>query len=350
MAEQKTEQPTQSRLQKTRKEGRFPVSRDFIAALQLATVFIVFLSYIGDLWRGSSVFTSFLFRQAFSSNPLTAERLVQIYNRLIFPGMLSLIRVGGVIVLLVLLIQLGSTGFGLAAGQLAPDVKRLNFFSRAKQLPMENLTSTLRATLLIPAIAYVLLVTLRGEESEISNLAAGGLMAGITHAGSLVRQLLWQLTTILVILGLVDLFRQRHKFRSQLKMTKQEIRDEMKETEGNPQMKIRIRRLQRDAARRSMMKAVPKATAIVVNPTHYAVALRYEMDSRSVPAVVAKGKNFLAQLIRERATAYDIPIIENKPLAQALYHSVDVGQEIPPNLYRAVAEVLAHIYRTLNRR
>jgi flagellar biosynthetic protein FlhB len=133
-------------------------------------------------------------------------------------------------------------------------------------------------------------------------------------------------------------------------MTKQEVRDEVKETEGNPQMKVRIRRLQRDAARRSMMKAVPKATAIVVNPTHYAVALRYEMDSRSVPAVVAKGKNFLAQLIRERATAYDIPIIENKPLAQALYHSVDVGQEIPPNLYRAVAEVLAHIYRTLNRR
>ena len=175
-------------------------------------------------------------------------------------------------------------------------------------------------------------------------------MAGITHAGSLVKQLLWQLTIILVVMGMIDLFRQRHKFRSDLKMTKQEVRDEVKETEGNPQMKVRIRRLQRDAARRSMMKAVPKATAIVVNPTHYAVALRYEMDSGSVPAVVAKGKNFLAQLIRERATAYDIPIIENKPLAQALYHSVDVGQEIPPNLYRAVAEVLAHIYRTLNRR
>ncbi|HXR77942.1 MAG TPA: EscU/YscU/HrcU family type III secretion system export apparatus switch protein [Bryobacteraceae bacterium] len=350
MAEQKTEQPTQGRLQKTRKEGRFPVSRDFIAALQLATVFIVFLSYIEDLWRGSTVFISFLFRQAFSSNPLTAGRLVQIYDQLIFPGMLNLLRVGGMIVLLVLLIQLSSNGFGLAVKQLAPDVKRLNFFSRAKQLPMENLTSTVRAALLIPAIAYVLLIALRGEESEISNLAAGGLMAGIAHAGSLVKQLLWQLTTILVVLGLVDLFRQRHKFRSDLKMTKQEVRDEMKETEGNPQMKVRIRRLQREAARRSMMKAVPKATAIVVNPTHYAVALRYEMDSRSVPAVVAKGKNFLAQLIRERATAYDIPVIENKPLAQALYHSVDVGQEIPPNLYRAVAEVLAHIYRTLNRR
>lgn len=350
MADQKTEQPTQSRLQKTKKEGRFPVSRDFIAALQLAAVFLIFLSYAKDLWHGSLVFTSFLFRQAFSSNTLTAERLVQIYNRLIFPEMLNLLRAGGVIIVLVLLIQLGSNGFGLAAKQLAPDIKRLNFFSRAKQLPMENLTSTVRAALLIPAITYVLLVALRGEESDLSNLAAGGLMAGVNHAASLIKQLLWQLTTIVVVLGFVDFFRQRHKFRSQLKMTKQEVRDEMKGTEGNPQMKVRIRRLQRDAARRSMMKAVPKATAIVVNPTHYAVALRYEMDSRSVPAVVAKGKNFLAQLIRERATAHDIPIIENKPLAQALYHSVDVGQEIPPNLYRAVAEVLAHIYRTLNRR
>jgi flagellar biosynthetic protein FlhB len=133
-------------------------------------------------------------------------------------------------------------------------------------------------------------------------------------------------------------------------MTKQEVKDELKETEGNLQMKLRIRRLQRDAARRSMLKAVPKATAVIVNPTHYAIALQYEMSSKAVPSVVAKGKNYLAQAIRKRAAEHDIPIIENKPLAEALYQSVDVGQEIPPHLYRAVAEVLAYIYRTLSRR
>src|SRR6185437_10716729 len=141
---------------------------------------------------------------------------------------------------------------------------------------------------------------------------------------------------------------QRHKFRSDLKMTKQEVRDEVKETEGNPQMKVRIRRLQRDAARRSMMKAVPKATAIIVNPTHYSVAILYEVDAMAAPRVVAKGKNYLALRIRHIAMEHQVPIIENQPLAQALYKSVDVGQEIPAHLYKAVAEILAYIFRLMN--
>ena len=154
----------------------------------------------------------------------------------------------------------------------------------------------------------------------------------------------------LFAVGLLDFARQRQRFQAELRMTKQEVRDELKETEGNPQLKLRIRRLQREAARRSMLKAIPKATAVVVNPTHYAIALHYEMDSKAVPQVVAKGKNYLAQVIREKAVEHDIPIIENKPLAQALYDAAEVGQEIPPHLYRAVAEVLAYIYRTLSRR
>jgi flagellar biosynthesis protein FlhB len=158
-----------------------------------------------------------------------------------------------------------------------------------------------------------------------------------------------QIAVVLAVLGVVDLFRERAKYTKQLRMTKQEVKDEMKEVEGNIQSKIRIRRLQRDAARRNMIKAIPTATTVIVNPTHYAIALKYEMGSRSVPVLVAKGKNYLAQRIREKAVEHQIPIIENKPLAQALYQTIDVGQEIPPTLYRAVAEVLAQIYRILNR-
>ena len=120
--------------------------------------------------------------------------------------------------------------------------------------------------------------------------------------------------------------------------------------EGNPQMKARIRRLQRDRARRQMMKEVPTATAVVVNPTHYAVAIRYQMDGMAAPLVVAKGKNYPARRIREKAVEHQVPIIENPPLAQALYKSVEVGQEIPPHLYRAVAEVLAYIFKLMNGR
>jgi len=135
-----------------------------------------------------------------------------------------------------------------------------------------------------------------------------------------------------------------------LKMSKQDLRDESKETEGNPQMKGRIRRLQRDLARRNMMKDISKATAVIVNPTHYAVAIRYEMESMAAPLVLAKGRNYLARRIREIAMDHQIPIIENEPLAQALYKSAEVGQEIPAHLYRAVAEVLAYIFKLMHPR
>jgi flagellar biosynthetic protein FlhB len=128
------------------------------------------------------------------------------------------------------------------------------------------------------------------------------------------------------------------------------VREEIKELEGNPQIKARIRRLQRDLARRRMMNDVKTATAVIVNPTHYAVAIRYEMETMAAPVVVAKGRNVLAQRLREIALEHQIPLIENPPLAQALYKTVKVGHPIPLHLYRAVAEVLAYIYRLMHGR
>jgi flagellar biosynthetic protein FlhB len=162
--------------------------------------------------------------------------------------------------------------------------------------------------------------------------------------------MLWLAAGLFLLVGFVDLIWQRSRYAKQLRMTKQEIREEVKEQEGSPQMKMRIRRLQRDLARRSMMKEISTATAVIVNPTHYAVAIRYSVESGSAPRVVAKGKNYLAGRIRKRALEHQIPIVENPPLARALYASVDVGQEIPSHLYRAVAEILAYIYKLMNGR
>ena len=160
--------------------------------------------------------------------------------------------------------------------------------------------------------------------------------------------LFWRAAGVFVVFGSVDLYRQMRRYQRDLRMSKHEIKEEAKDVEGNPQMKARIRRIQRDRARRQMMKEVSTATALVVNPTHFAVAIRYTMDSMAAPVVVAKGKNYLAQRIRQRAIEHQVPIIENPPLAQALYKSVDVGQEIPPHLYRAVAEILAYIFKLMN--
>jgi flagellar biosynthetic protein FlhB len=163
-------------------------------------------------------------------------------------------------------------------------------------------------------------------------------------------ELFWKASGVFLIFGCVDLIRQISRYKQDLRMSKQDIKEEAKDIEGNPQMKARIRRLQRDRMRRNMMKDVPKATAVVVNPTHFAVAIRYQVESMAAPLVIAKGKNYLALRIRRKAIENQVPIIENPPLAQALYKSVEVGQEIPPHLYRAVAEILAYIYKLMHGR
>ena len=174
-------------------------------------------------------------------------------------------------------------------------------------------------------------------------------ISSLARVGLTLETLLWRAAGLFLLIGVIDLLWQRHRYMKQLKMSKQEIREESKESEGNPQIKARVRRIQRDMARKQMMKEVAKATAVVVNPTHYAVALRYLPEAPGAPRVVAKGKNFLAARIRQRAIEHQVPIVENPPLARALYSAVDVGHEIPAHLYRAVAEILAYIQRMLGK-
>jgi flagellar biosynthetic protein FlhB len=153
---------------------------------------------------------------------------------------------------------------------------------------------------------------------------------------------------LLVILALADYLFQKYRFTEQLKMSKREIKEEFKETEGDPITKGRIRRLQRDMARKRMMADVPTADVIITNPTHYSVALSYKMETMDAPRVVAKGVGFLALKIREVAQEHDIPLVENRPLAQSLYKSVEIGKSIPGSLYKAVAEILAYVYKAKN--
>jgi flagellar biosynthesis protein FlhB len=346
---QKTEQATQQRQQKTRREGRFPSSKEFISAVQFVCVLIVAQSAGAGLARDAGDLCRTLFRYAFSGSPLTPNQLVDLVHRFISPVLFHFFLAISFVFAAVLVVQLASTGFGMATKQLMPDVKRLDPKSKLLQMPKENAGNALRALFLLGFVVWFLKVTLNDQVERLAETVGGSLALGIGQAISLTKLQLQQLAAVLVIFGVTDFFRQRKKFTKSQRMTKQEVRDEAKESEGNPQMKMRIRRLQRDAARRSMIKAVPTAAAIIVNPTHYAIAIRYEMGTRAVPTVIAKGKNYLAQMIRQHATEHGVPIIENKPLAQALYQAVDVGQEIPPDFYRAVAEVLAQIYRILNR-
>ncbi len=345
----KTEQPTHRRLQKAREEGQFPAAREFVSALQ----FMVFLGLLGV--GGAHWFAQFrqatrsLLAQAFSPEFGTVD-LLRIAGQLFWQHLLPLAMGGMAVALATVGIRLLTTRFGLSLKKLAPDPQRFNMLSKVRELPRQNLPSLVQAVVLLPVFLWAVYALARDKLEVVLTLPLGSVQSGIGFIGGSLRELFWKAAGVFLVFGVVDLARQMRRHKRDLRMSKQEIREELKDLEGNPQMKARIRRLQRDRARRQMMKDVPKATAVVVNPTHFAVAIRYLVESMAAPVVVAKGKNHLALRIRRIGVEHQVPIIENPPLAQALYQSVEVGQEIPPHLYRAVAEILAYIFKLMHGR
>jgi flagellar biosynthetic protein FlhB len=226
----------------------------------------------------------------------------------------------------------------------------LNPVNKVKQMWHSNLSSFVQAILLLPICGYVVYVIVSEHLDRYMQLPFKGLQAGQADVFGSLSTLLWRAAFLFFVFGCLDLVREQRRFTSGMKMSKQEIKDEHKDSEGNPQIKMRIRRIQREMARKRMMQEVPTATAVVVNPTHFAVALRYEPESMAAPLVVAKGKDYLALRIKQMAIDHGVPLIENPPLARGLYKAVDVGQEIPPELYKAVAEILAYIFKLMHRR
>lgn len=345
----KTEEPTQHRLEKSRKEGQFPSAKEFVSALQ----FMVFLGLVGAggahwLQQLRETMRSLL-TLAFARD-LRPEDLSHIAWQVSWKLALPLAMGGLAVALVTLGLRLVTTRFGLSLKKLAPDLKRLNPAAKLRELPRQNLPSLMQAAVLLPVFLWAAYTIAREKLDSFLALPLQSVESGSNLIAGTLMQLFWKAAGVFLVFGVVDLFRQMRRHNQDLRMSKQEIKEEMKEMEGNPQMKAKIRRLQRDRARRQMMKEVPTATAVIVNPTHFAVAIRYELASMAAPMVVAKGKNYLAQRIRQKAIEHQVPIIENPPLAQALYKAVEVGQEIPPHLYRAVAEILAYIFKLMNGR
>jgi flagellar biosynthesis protein FlhB len=346
---EKTEQATPRRLIKARREGQFASSHDFVAGLQF-TVFVILVAQTGPaLFMSLKEVTRGLFQEAFRGD-LGPAALVGILHEALSRGLAPLVYSSAILLLTALAFQLASTGFSFSLTRMTPKASNFDVFAKLGSLPQKGLTSAIQAIALVAVFGATIywIVTKSGERLLMIPLAS--FPVGLETLRSLCMDLLWKAAALFLLFGFVDFFRQKRRFSKQMRMSKQDIRDEVKEAEGNPQTKMRIRRLQRDIRRRRMMDEVKTATAVVVNPTHYAVAIRYHHDTMAAPLVVAKGKNYLALRIRARALEFDVPLIENPPLAQALYKSVDVGQHIPPHLYRAVAEILAYIYRLMGAR
>lgn len=346
---QRTEKPTPRRLEKAREEGNFPNSREFVASMQFLG-FVTIVSAWGVQWFfETNVEFRRLLSEAFTTE-LNLQALTGLLRESAFRAFRPLAIAGAVLLALSLLIQMVVTGLGFSFGKLAPDFKRLNPMPKLSEMKSQNLSALTQSIVLMAVITVVLYNF--GEEylPSLLTLPRRSTMAGAAMVGDILQQLLWKLAGVLLAFGCIDFIRQRFRFAKSMRMSKQEIREEMKSSEGDQQIKSRIRSLRRRMLRGSMMKEVPTATLVIVNPVHYAVALRYDPETMPSPVVVAMGQDHIALRIRQIAVEHGIAVVENPPLARALYRSAEIGQQIPADFYKAVAEVLAYIYKMMGRR
>lgn len=347
--DQRTEKPTPRRLEKAREEGNFASAGDFSSSLQFIGYLILIGSYgTSWMWNMREMLTIDL-REAFSGR-LESDFLQEFAVRILSRSLGPFLAVGLGVCAVSIALHMGLTGFGWSPKKWMPDFNRLNPGKKLMSLPGQNAWA-LGKTVLMAALFSILIAHFSLEQwGRMELLPLSTVSSATAVIFECISDVVWKIASAMVVLGCFDLFRLRKQFNDQLKMSKQDIKDEMRESDGNPHTKGRVRKLQRDSRRRTMMKDVATATTVIVNPTHFAVAIKYDPDSNAAPIVIAKGKNYLAKRIRLRALTAQIPIVENRFLAQTLYKTVPVGSEIPPNLYRAVAEVLAYIQRMLANR
>jgi flagellar biosynthesis protein FlhB len=256
------------------------------------------------------------------------------------------------IILVSILGNLAQVGFMLSVKAMAPNLERLNFFTKALgHFFNKQVFGTLVGSLSKMAIvAIVIYLTVSGDGAMIKAIATLPLVQGISFLLDRCMSVVLNVTLVLIVVALADFIWNRHVMEEKMKMSKQEVKDEQKDIEGNPHVKAQMRRRALDMSNQRMMKAVPDADVIVNNPTHLSVALRYRRGQDAAPIVLAKGADLMALRIRRIAKAHSIPTVQNVPLARALYKHVKVGRPVPSRFYRAVAEVLAYVYRLKKRR
>ena len=243
------------------------------------------------------------------------------------------------------LISVIQVGWKVTGKPLQPKFDKFNPINGFKRIfSKDSIFELIKSILKIFVIIYVAYTSIRGNAQDIFILYEIPLMQAIMLCGTVIINAGLKISLVYLVIGLADFIYQKYRFNEDMKMTKQEIKDEFKNTEGNPEIKGRQRQRMREASRRRMMQDVPKADVVITNPTHFAVAIKYDAETSKAPIVLAKGEDYLAQKIKETAREHHIEIVENKPLARMLYANVDIGQEIPPELYQAVAEILAMVY------
>ena len=341
----RTEEPTEKRLREAREKGDVPRSRELANLAVLGMTALAMLGMASSIGRAAQGWLkgALSFEPGLLGHP---ELLAGHFARLLAGLMLPVLPVLGVALLACLVSPAVMGGLRWANKSLQPDFKRLNPASGFKRIyGKEGFAELLRSLLRVVLVAGVGALVITGAMSKLLAIPRMSLEGAIGTGLDVAAMTLVSIVGSLALLAAIDVPWQKFQHRSKLKMTKQEIRDELKQTEGNPELKARMRQVARQMSQRRMMEAVPTADVVVMNPTHYAVALKYDSGTMRAPRVVAKGVDEMALRIRELAASHRVAVVEAPPLARALYRQAQVDQEIPVKLYAAVAQVLSYVYQ-----
>ena len=348
---EKTEPATAKKLKEARDEGQVAKSKELSAAVDLIALFLIlkaFISFVGTgMMEGFSMIYGRIPEVLEYAGGGLSNGTVQYFFRQIIFQLLKLVApffIAGVFVAIV--ISVIQVGWKPTPKPMKPKGSKLNPLNGFKRiLSKDSLFELVKSIVKVGLVVYVAYRSIYEYRNSLLLLYDIAFLQVIALIGQIIIDAGLRISMVYLIVGLGDYIYQKHKFKEEMKMTKQEVKEEFKNTEGNPEIKGRIRSKMREASQRRMMQSLPEADVVITNPTHLSVALKYDAKERPAPIVLAKGADYLAMQIREKAKEYHIEIVENKPLARMLYANVEIGQEIPPELYQAVAEVLAFVYK-----
>ena len=347
---EKTEPATPKRLDEARKKGQVAKSKEVAQAASLLAFFVLLQVWISSLaFRAESFFPTVYNQMGEVTTMYNGEvPLLQFQNlfRQMLLNVLTWIAPFLVVgVLVAIVCDISQVKWKIVTEPFKPKFSKMNPLSGIKKIfSKQSLFNLLLSMIKIVIISVVVYNYLTGREESIFLLYDMPLRQAISLMGDIVISLGIRISVVYVLVAIIDYIYQKRKFREDMKMTKQEVKDEMKSDEGDPQIKAKQRQRMREASMRRMMQQLPQADVVITNPDHFAVAIQYDAERFTAPVVLAKGAGHLAQRIKDVAKEHGIEIVENKPLARMLYANVDIGELVPPELYKAVAEVLAFVY------
>ena len=343
---EQTEKPTPKRRHEARERGQVPRSQELPGAVIFFAAVLLIYGLFGRALASvqSSVQTAFAHAGAHQEpNIHTAQTLLA---RAMMPYLPLVMLFFGVAFVLGVLANVGQFGFIFSPKPLQPSFSKINPISGFGRLFSKQIVVNLaKQVLKLAAVAIILYQTISQNLGFLAQVGQATPDTFLMMLVNLIFAIAWKFGLLLVVIGILDHLWMRYQYEDSLKMTKQEVKDEWRQSEGNPEAKAALKRRQREFARRRMMAAIPRATVVVTNPTHFAVALEWNELEMEAPVVTAKGADLLAKRIRQLAQEHGVPIMENPPLARTLYEKVELDQALPPNMYAAVAQVIAFVFK-----